>query len=33
MIMKIAEKDPSRILQLLADTDEYVNMKADISYL
>lgn len=33
MIMKIAEKDPSRIPQILADIDEYVIRKADISRL
>ena len=33
MIMKIAEEDPSRISQILADIDKYVTRKADISRL
>ena len=33
MIMKIAEEDPSRIPQILADIDKYVTRKADISRL
>lgn len=33
MIMKIAEEDPSRIPQILADIDKYVIRKADISRL
>ena len=33
MIMKIAEEDPSRIPQLLADIDKYVTRKADVSRL
>ncbi|WP_057762751.1 hypothetical protein [Psychrobacter sp. P11G3] len=33
MLMKIAEEDPSRIPQILADIDKYVTRKADISRL
>ena len=33
MIMKIAEEDPSRIPQILADIEKYVTRKADISRL
>ena len=33
MLMKIAEEDPSRIPQILADIDKYVIRKADISRL
>ena len=33
MIMKMAEEDPSRIPQILADIDKYVTRKADISRL
>ena len=33
MIMKIAEEDPSRISQILADIDKYVTRKADVSRL
>ncbi|WP_201529992.1 hypothetical protein [Psychrobacter frigidicola] len=33
MLMKIAEEDPSRIPQILADMEKYVTRKADISRL
>jgi len=33
MLMRIAEEDPSRIPQILADIDKYVIRKADISRL
>ena len=33
MVMKIVEEDPSRIPQILADIEEYVTRKADISRL
>ncbi|MGM8886805.1 hypothetical protein ACS8FD_12805 [Psychrobacter sp. 1U2] len=33
MIMKIAEEDPSRIPQILADIEKHVTRKADISRL
>ena len=33
MLMKIAEEEPSRIPQILADIDKYVTRKADISRL
>ncbi len=33
MLMKIAEDEPNRIPQILADIDKYVTRKADISRL
>lgn len=33
MLMKIAEEEPSRIPQILADIDKYVTRKTDISRL
>lgn len=33
MLMKIAEEDPSRIPQILADMEKYITRKADVSRL